>query len=587
MRLFFVAALVVVALSANTFGIVTIDPDNPYIQYTGRINYADPKAPIMWWPGCDVIANFEGTSINVKLNDYGDNYFYVIIDDGEPDLIDLTPGAATYTAAVGLTDSVHKIRLFKRTETPDGEVGFEGFELEDGKNLVAGPTRPQRRIEFYGDSITAGYSVALPIGTGDSTDAFGKDNYYTYASVTARNLGAEYHCNAVSGITLYIDKWGTGVNMQTSYYNKRSRFTAWDFSEWTPQIVVINLGQNDYYGPYTQEDVESNYINFAQTLRGHYPDAYIIIALGDMDSASLSSPFSGYIQNAVAELNTTYNDPKVYSLIFPYGRTGHPRVARNAVMADQLTEFIGNNIPGFGNGPDINSDSYVNNFDFTVMGSQWQQTGCGLCDGADVTGDGNVNFEDILVFAGEWLADYTVPTVLEVVNGSFETPMLDDAIANGSPGVLGSWASIVNFDGWVETGSAGANVIMVADGNQNMYWNDAQGRSIEQTLSEPVASAVGAVYTVTYTRRVVAQPAIKTMQYRAELLIGGEVVDSEEYSNQSVSQGQHQLTFTADGSQAGEDITICFSVDANLGWTAPGETQTVLIDAVSIEKTGL
>ena len=74
-------------------------------------------------------------------------------------------------------------------------------------------------------------------------------------------------------------------------------------------------------------------------------------------------------------------------------------------MADQLTEFIQTTIPGFGNGPDVNADDYVNNLDLAVIAAQWQQTGCDLCDGADLTGDGNVKIEDLLIFTEHWLND--------------------------------------------------------------------------------------------------------------------------------------------------------------------------------------
>ncbi|MHC4257835.1 MAG: GDSL-type esterase/lipase family protein [Planctomycetota bacterium] len=401
--------LVLTLIAGNVQALVTIDADDPNIRYTGRINHADPKAPRMWWPGCNVIANFEGTSIHVKLHDYGDNYVYVIIDHGAPTLINLTPGAATYTAATGLTDGAHTIQLFKRTETQEKEVAFKGFELDDGRSLVAPPERPQRRIEYYGDSITSGHSVAST--SGDTNDADGKDNYYTYAAVTAQNLNAEYHCISVSGIGLYLDPWGFGGNMQTLYYDKlSSRSTMWDFSQWTPHIVVVNLGQNDYWGSYTQAGAEQNYINFAQTLRGHYPDAHIILALGSMNATASASPWPGYLQNAVDQLNTTYGDAKVYSLIFPYSGNPHPTVARHAVMATQLTEFINTSIPDpwLQNG-DINQDGDVNNADFSKLSQQWQQTGCGDCGGADLTGDGQVTMADFLVLSENWLNFTAIP----------------------------------------------------------------------------------------------------------------------------------------------------------------------------------
>ena len=508
MKSLLLAIFVVISISVNVLGVVTVDADDPLIRYTGRINHADPKAPIMWWPGCDVIANFEGTSINVKLHDYGDNYFYVIIDDGTPSLINLTPGTATYTAASGLTDSVHQIRLFKRTETQEGEVAFKGFELEDGKSLVAPPPRPQRRIEYFGDSITSGHSVASK--TGDTNNADGKDNYYTYASVTARNLGAEYHCISVSGIGLYVDRWGFGGNMQTLYYDKESDSTTWDFSKWMPQVVVVNLGQNDSWGSYTQSDAQDNYIKFAQTLRGKYQDAHIILALGSMNATQSGSPWPGYLQYAVNELNSTYNDPKVYGLIFPYSGSPHPTVARHADMAEQLTEFIQSNIPGFGNGPDINADGYVNNLDLAVLGSQWRKTGCGPCGGADITGDGDINMDDLLALANDWLADSALIAHWEFdgdaldssgnmnnaavmgdalwqteggqVNGALLLDGLNDYVS--APFVLDPAVGVFSVFAWVSGGAPGQVIISQADGANWILADPLEGK-LMTGLSRP------------------------------------------------------------------------------------------------------
>ena len=410
--------LVIALIAGNVQALVTIDADDPNIQYSGRTNYDDPKAPIMRWPGNYIIANFEGTSINVKFTDYNgngiitkngysyNNYFYVIIDDGAPSLISLTAGSATYTVASGLSDTVHKIQLFRRTEGNTGLVAFEGFELENGKSLVAPPARPSRRIEYFGDSITAGHSVQfLPGDVGNSGDTPFQDNYYTYAAVTARNLDAEYHCIALSGVGLYLDVWWYGGNM-FNYYDRELNTTTWDFGRWTPQIVVINLGQNDYWGSYTQAGAEQAYVDLAQILRGHYPDAHIILALGSMDATKSGSPWPTYLQNAVDELNTTYGDAKVYSLIFPYSGGAHPTIARHADMADQLTAFIQTSIPDpwLSNG-DINSDGDVDFEDFALFGLWWLDTGCGSCGGADLTGEGDVTIDDLNIMVSNWLVD--------------------------------------------------------------------------------------------------------------------------------------------------------------------------------------
>ena len=165
-------------------------------------------------------------------------------------------------------------------------------------------------------------------------------------------------------------------------------------------------------------------------------------------------------------------------------------------------------------------------------------------------------------------------------DGSFESPTIDQAIAMGSPGQAGLWAGNVQVSGWL--GTAGLNKGMVVDGNQNLYWNDPQGASLEQTLNTQVSPEIGRTYTVQYTRQINALPSIKTLEFRAELLVGGQVVDSEVYSNVSVVCNQHRLTYGTDGSRSGQPITIRFSANANKGWTQASEIQSVFIDQVQV-----
>jgi hypothetical protein len=193
--------------------------------------------------------------------------------------------------------------------------------------------------------------------------------------------------------------------MPDDYYYRHSASTTWDFSQWIPHLVVINLGQNDSWLGTTQAQAEAGYISFAQTLRGHYPYAHIIFALGSMNASQVGSPWPGYVQNAVNALNTTYGDSKVYSCIFPYqGFGAHPHAPQHEAMATQLTNFVLTNIPDFDLGnSDINNDRDVNLMDFSKLVVQWLQTGCDLCDGAELSGDGDININDLLVFAQNWL----------------------------------------------------------------------------------------------------------------------------------------------------------------------------------------
>ncbi len=402
-----ICILFVVLVSVDAYAAVTITANDPNIQYTGRIDFSNPLAPVLSWSGSSVIANFQGTSIKATLNEMGGNYFYSIIDDGTPNKIALLGGTKTYTIATGLTDTTHKIELYKRSEAINWPTAFINFIIDNGKKLTEPPLRPIRKMEFYGDSITAGLALDAP---DDNQNAVNTNSYLTYSSITARNLNAEHHTTAVSGIGLVIS-WFDG-NMPKDYYYRlvgSNGSSCWDFNEWKPDLILINLGQNDKWKGVTQAQAVPAYVNFVNTLRTRYGDMAakkipIIMALGSMDATQAGSPWPGYIQQAIDSLKTTYSDNNVYKVIFPFiGIYSHPHATHHAAMAQQLTDFIKLNIPGF-NG-DINGDGLVNFLDFSLLGRQWQQTGCGSCAGADLSGDSNITMTDVSIFAKNWLVE--------------------------------------------------------------------------------------------------------------------------------------------------------------------------------------
>ena len=52
---------------------------------------------------------------------------------------------------------------------------------------------------------------------------------------------------------------------------------------------------------------------------------------------------------------------------------------------------------------DIDGSGQVNTIDLSLLGNQWQDTDCGVCERADVTGDGDVTFPDLQALATAWL----------------------------------------------------------------------------------------------------------------------------------------------------------------------------------------
>ncbi len=406
-----ICILFVVLVSVDIYAAVTITADNPNIQYTGRIDFSNPLSPVLSWSGSSVIANFQGTSIKATLNEMGGNYFYSIVDNGTPNKITLSGGTKTYTIATGLSDTTHKIELYKRTEAINWPTAFINFIIDNGKTLTAPPARPIRKMEFYGDSITAGLALDAP---DDNQAAVNTNAYLTYTSITARNLNAEHHTPAVSGIGV-VKSWFDG-NMPKDYYYRligSNGSSYWDFNEWKPDLILINLGQNDKWLGTTQSQAVTGYVDFVNTLRTRYGDMAakkipIIMALGSMDATQAGSPWPGYIQQAIDSLKNTYSDNNVYTTIFPFdGLWTHPHAPQHAAMAQQLTDFIIANIPGFSlHIGDINNDGFINFSDFAMLSNHMYETGCGPCAGADLSGDNNVTMADVLILAENWLNDY-------------------------------------------------------------------------------------------------------------------------------------------------------------------------------------
>jgi lysophospholipase L1-like esterase len=133
--------------------------------------------------------------------------------------------------------------------------------------------------------------------------------------------------------------------------------SKWDFSFYRPDIVVINLLQNDSWIVHLPEIEEfqnrfgreapddkfiiTAYQQFVSNIRNHYPEAHIICSIGCMDAAKEGSEWMDYIDEAVANLN----DKKMYTHFMPYiEATAHPSISDHKAMAKSLIGFIEKNI---------------------------------------------------------------------------------------------------------------------------------------------------------------------------------------------------------------------------------------------------
>lgn len=333
---------------------ITVPADDPRLTFIGRFNFADPTAPTFDWPGTAVALSFTGDSLTVLLDDSG-NWYDVTIN-GETSVLQTLLNQESYVLATGLGAGVHTVRLFKRTESIVGQSTFKGFVLSPGGTIAAPPPRLERRIEFVGDSITAGYGVegaspTCPFSV--ATENVGR----SFAAVAAEAMGAEMMITAVSGLGVirnYNDPEMIGSDAMTVRYGRalaNEPRPLWDFQRWRADLVVINLGTNDFStNPQPTEIIfVQAYIDLLNDIRRQYPFAPIIAMAGPI----LPDYAAGYVETAVYHMNSAQSDRNVHFLRVPnnlvmpddYGCDYHPNISGQqkitAVLLPKIREVMG------------------------------------------------------------------------------------------------------------------------------------------------------------------------------------------------------------------------------------------------------
>jgi hypothetical protein len=330
---------------------------NSEIKYSGRVDTASFDHAELYWSGSSIKINFEGESLSALMKDKkGDNYYNIIIDKDSVVLFRPDTIKEYHELVTNLSPGKHSIELFKRTEWDRGTTNFYGFKIDGKAKLLSKADVAKRKIEFYGNSITAGYAVEDTSGN-DSPDSTFTNNYLSYASITARYFDADYHCICKSGIGITISWFPFEMPDIYDRLNPADSTSQWDFSLYEPDVVVVNLFQNDSWlvnmperdefkknfgekSP-SEEYLIHAYQQFVAGIRNHYPKAEIICMLGNMDATKEGSQWPGYIKKAVAGLK----DDKIYTHFVPFKETtGHPSIKEQEEMANSLIQFIDENI---------------------------------------------------------------------------------------------------------------------------------------------------------------------------------------------------------------------------------------------------
>jgi lysophospholipase L1-like esterase len=328
-------------------------PEAPSVRLIGRIDNNDAAGPRFSWSGSSIVARFSGTAVSVHLSDSVDHFKVLIDGQDQPGFIG--SGDKTYPLATGLAAGTHDLVVYRQSEAFDGPTQFFGLTFPGGGTLLAPPPPRSHKIELIGDSISCGYgdtgTPAVCGGAGVCSFSLAtEDHYQSYGATAARALDADLISVSWSGIGMVHNCCGASgstTDTMPSYYGyalppPASPTTNWDFANWTSELVLINLGTNDYTGGDPGAIFTSTYVTFFQRVRANYPNAYIMLLLGPMLSGS-------DLTSARMRLNsvlTTVNDPK--SSLFEFttedfnavGCDCHPTVTTHQSMATALAAEI-------------------------------------------------------------------------------------------------------------------------------------------------------------------------------------------------------------------------------------------------------
>ena len=323
----------------------------PGVRYIGRFDFSEAAGPKFAWSASTIYAKFYGTSVSAKIRSFGDNYFLIIIDGKVViNSLKLDQGEEkVFLLSSDLIEGEHEVNIVVRTEFYLGTSQFLGFNFAKGKILP--PAEPlKRRIEIIGDSVSCGFGNEAAHKDIEYSPKY-DNSYLAYGSIAARSLNAEHIIIGRSGFGLIRSYDGDKSNILPPIYSRilPDNHALWDASKFIPQVVVINLGTNDFsYGfiP-NREEFTLAYINLVNKIHKNYPEAKVICCVGPIVDGNALEVTKDYIKNGVVDYIGKDGNKWIYFLEFDhqvendgYGINGHPSLKTHELMGKFLTSFV-------------------------------------------------------------------------------------------------------------------------------------------------------------------------------------------------------------------------------------------------------
>jgi lysophospholipase L1-like esterase len=328
---------------------LVVDANNENILYSGRYEAIDNSRVTVGYSGARERIKFIGTSISARIQDDSEeNYIAIWIDNELIGKTRLNSPDKTYLLAKDLPEGEHTAEVVRITECQFGLTHFEGFILNEGAEILEWKPEYDRKIEFIGDSITCGYGVEAN-DPNLHFDAATENFCLNYSGLTARTLKADYLVVSRSGIGMFRNYDGSYNGSKDTmpdiypylYYLNYTK--KWDFSQYTPDVVCINLGTNDFSTDGVNVDrYVTTYIKFASDVLTRYPTAKLVILQGPMNN---SPELNKALHRVLSKLEDTFPGRASYFELSAQGELGmgadyHPNIKQSIKNAGELTKYL-------------------------------------------------------------------------------------------------------------------------------------------------------------------------------------------------------------------------------------------------------
>lgn len=343
------------------------------VRILGRTPVTDTGLDLIW-SGSGVEFIFRGLELGIKITG-GDSVYQpwisLLVDGAWIMHMPVQEGTNKVMMLKGLDPSTaHNIRIVKDTQAmPDDKDSFVILNSLVYEGEISKTPDYRYRIEFVGDSITSGEGL---LGAHDAMDwispYFSVENHY--GVMTAASLNAEYRLISQSGWGT-VSAWDNNpyCTLPLVYESTRCERGVCDndFSCWSADAVVINLGTNDEGsfhtpefidpatgesyklgllddGSYKPEDirkVQEGVISFLKTLRKDNPKAQLVWVYG-----MLGAGIGEYIKKAVEEYVSATGDKKASYLALPdtkedgFGSRQHPGPVSHKNTSEVISAYL-------------------------------------------------------------------------------------------------------------------------------------------------------------------------------------------------------------------------------------------------------